>query len=246
MGQYYYAANVDNNQYLDPHKFGNGAKLLEFGMSGFGMAMALAGLLTYNKDVRGPWAGARIVIAGDYADEGRFVPPTLSAFNLYSMLSPDEGSEKVQGARKADIPFPVTQSITKAANDWLKTLTETSDLRSRSAFGTGVVTPIAALEDDSLVFDQPEDLVLAMGLSPGDNPAESVSDMYTELRCNKYPSKVSWDRVKSSSFKEDPLTGKLIEWTVKTEPREGRGTATLTLKFPTTKYAVREWFGLSR
>jgi hypothetical protein len=88
MGQYYYVVNLDKREYLHPHRLGNGLKLLEFGTSSCGTMTALALLLAdgngrgggdmaTDKDPKaewiGRWAGDRIVIAGDYADEGKFV-----------------------------------------------------------------------------------------------------------------------------------------------------------------------------
>ena len=84
MGQYYHIVNLDKKQYLHPHKFGDGLKLREFGASGDGTMMALAALLAdgngrgggdlhSDHPLIGSWAGDRIVIAGDYADDGRFV-----------------------------------------------------------------------------------------------------------------------------------------------------------------------------
>lgn len=45
MGQYYVAVNLDRKEYLNPHAFGDGAKLLEFGSDSYGMMTALAMLL---------------------------------------------------------------------------------------------------------------------------------------------------------------------------------------------------------
>lgn len=84
MGQYYYLVNLDKRQYLHPHKFADGLNLTEFGPSGDGVMFGLAGLLAdgngrgggdlNSKDpVVGSWAGDRIVIAGDYADMGKFL-----------------------------------------------------------------------------------------------------------------------------------------------------------------------------
>lgn len=84
MGQYYYVINRTKRQYIHPHKFDDGLKLLEFGCSGGGTMTALALLLADGNgrgggDARsksaiiGSWAGDSIVIAGDYADPGRFV-----------------------------------------------------------------------------------------------------------------------------------------------------------------------------
>jgi hypothetical protein len=250
MGQYYYAANVDNFEYLKPHDFGDGAKLLEFGMSGAGMAMALAGLLTYNKELRGPWAGARVVVTGDYADEGRFVPPALSALNLYSFLvaedpeDPEDPDDAVIAARAEGIPLPVPQLITQNAKDWLNTLAGKTDVRRGWGGAAPTLMPIPALEDNSLVFDQPEDLVLAMDSVPGDLPVDAVSDMYRALRVNGYDSTFAWTTVQSSEFREDPKTGKVVEWTIEVEPRTTSERQTLSLKFPAKRAAIRKWLGL--
>lgn len=45
MGQYHYIANIDKREYLHPHKFGDGLKLMEFGTSGSGTMLGLAVLL---------------------------------------------------------------------------------------------------------------------------------------------------------------------------------------------------------
>lgn len=85
MGQYYLIVNIDKRQYLKPHYFGDGAKLMEFGMSSSGVLAALAVLLSDGNGrgggdlasthpIIGTWAGDRVVITGDYADEGAFIP----------------------------------------------------------------------------------------------------------------------------------------------------------------------------
>lgn len=97
MGQYYKVVNISKKQTLEPHTFGDGMKLLEFGISGFGTMAALALLLSDGNgrgsgDFRsqddekwdflvGSWAGDKIVITGDYADEGRFISDEKK--NLY-------------------------------------------------------------------------------------------------------------------------------------------------------------------
>ena len=84
MGQYYMVCNLDKKQFIHPHKFGDGLKLLEFGCSGEGTMTGLAILLSdgngrgggdlhSDNPIIGSWAGDRIVIAGDYADGGKFV-----------------------------------------------------------------------------------------------------------------------------------------------------------------------------
>ena len=83
MGQYYLIVNLDKEQYLHPHHCGNGLKLMEFGCSDMGTMTALAVLLAdgngrgggdldSRSEMVGLWAGDRIVVAGDYADEGRY------------------------------------------------------------------------------------------------------------------------------------------------------------------------------
>ncbi len=84
MGQYYLIVNLDKEGYIEPHDFGDGAKLMEFGNSEEGTMTGLAilladgngrggGDLRTNKEIVGSWAGDRIVVAGDYADDGKFV-----------------------------------------------------------------------------------------------------------------------------------------------------------------------------
>ena len=84
MGQYYIIVNLDKKQFIHPHKFGDGLKLLEFGCSSEGTLTALAilladgngrggGDLKSENPIVGSWAGDRIVIAGDYADGLKFL-----------------------------------------------------------------------------------------------------------------------------------------------------------------------------
>ena len=80
MGQYYQIVNIDKREFLDPHQFGDGLKLLEFACSRYGILTGLAillansngrgggDLMAADKDVAGRWAGDRIVVAGDYAE----------------------------------------------------------------------------------------------------------------------------------------------------------------------------------
>ena len=79
MGQYYIIANIDKEEYIKPSEFGDGLKLMEFGCTGIGTTTALVVLLSsgngrgggdlHTEDPYiGHWAGDRIVIAGDYAD----------------------------------------------------------------------------------------------------------------------------------------------------------------------------------
>ena len=80
MGQYYLVTNVSKKEFIHPHKFGDGLKLLEFGCSANGTMTALAVLLSHGNgrgggdlhsenEIIGSWAGDRIVISGDYDDK---------------------------------------------------------------------------------------------------------------------------------------------------------------------------------
>jgi hypothetical protein len=100
MGQYYKVMNLDKKQFLHPHKLGDGLKLMEFGCSANGTMTALALLLADGNgrgggDMRsdsrliGSWAGDRIVIAGDYADEGKWGYPDVL---YYHSNERDDGS----------------------------------------------------------------------------------------------------------------------------------------------------------
>ena len=81
MGQYFIIVNLDKKEYLHPHKFNDGLKLLEFGCSSCGTLTALTLLLrksnesgggdiSIENDLIGSWAENRIVIIGDY-DESK-------------------------------------------------------------------------------------------------------------------------------------------------------------------------------
>jgi hypothetical protein len=95
MGQYYLIVNLDRKEYLDPHDFNDGAKLMEFGASANGTLSALARLLLLNKTKKNRrWAGSRLVVAGDYADNGKFLPESQSEQNLYAYVSDSDEFKK--------------------------------------------------------------------------------------------------------------------------------------------------------
>ena len=96
MGQYYKIVNIKKKQYITPHTFGDGAKLMEFSMSASGVLAGLAilladgngrggGDLNSDKPIVGSWAGDNIVITGDYADDGKFVKEADR--NLYNVAA---------------------------------------------------------------------------------------------------------------------------------------------------------------
>jgi len=84
MGQYYLTVNLDKHEFIHPHKFGDGLKLLEFGDNNAGTMLGLAVLLAdgngrgggdlpSDDPIVGSWSGNRVVIAGDYADGAKWL-----------------------------------------------------------------------------------------------------------------------------------------------------------------------------
>lgn len=77
MGQYFVVANLDKKEFLEPHDFGQGAKLMEFALSPGGITAGLSVLLSTGgggcrasrTSITGRWAGDRIAVVGDYSDE---------------------------------------------------------------------------------------------------------------------------------------------------------------------------------
>ena len=83
MGQYFYVINLTKKEYLYPHKFGDGLKLMEFGASGRGTMLGLALLLRQSSEggggdyhgeheYLGRWAGDQIAIVGDYDESNLY------------------------------------------------------------------------------------------------------------------------------------------------------------------------------
>ena len=110
MGQYYKIVNIKKKQYITPHTFGDGAKLMEFSMSASGVLAGLAILLAdgngrggwdlhSENDIVGSWAGDNIVVAGDYADAGKFVK------------EPDQTLYELAGSEGEDISIKVLDAL---------------------------------------------------------------------------------------------------------------------------------------
>ena len=84
MGQYHFIVNLDKREFINPHKLGVGLKACEQLWSPAGTAQALFVLLVcsngrgggdlaetqgVNERVIGRWAGDRIAVVGDYAED---------------------------------------------------------------------------------------------------------------------------------------------------------------------------------
>lgn len=72
MGQYYKVVNLDKGEYLAPTDYGNGLKLMEHSWIKNNFMLVVEKLLATH------WKKDRIVWAGDYGDEGRFLEPEMS------------------------------------------------------------------------------------------------------------------------------------------------------------------------
>jgi hypothetical protein len=104
--------------------FGDGLKLMEFALSTSGVLSGLAilladgngrggGDLNSDRPIVGSWAGDPIVIAGDYADNGKFLPADKQDVNLHNVAE-NEGK---------DISAKVIEALlddTHFAEDFLK------------------------------------------------------------------------------------------------------------------------------
>lgn len=80
MGQYYIAVNVEDMEHIQPHRYDNGAKLMEHSYIGNNFVEAVEFLLLEGAR----WHNKPIVWAGDYAD-----PEENSGENLYDMVEGD-------------------------------------------------------------------------------------------------------------------------------------------------------------
>jgi hypothetical protein len=147
MGQYYKIVNLDKKEYIRPWDCGDGAKLMEFGLSAQGAMSCLAILLADGNnrgggDLRsdnliiGSWAGDRIVVTGDYADDGHFVPEGATItrindegetevfrreeFNLYTWADEENGFKNIsiEAMRALCDDSYVRQSIEKQCEDY--------------------------------------------------------------------------------------------------------------------------------
>lgn len=85
MGQYFIIVNKTKREYIHPHRFGDGLKLMEFGCSAQRTLTGLTLLLRQSSEggggdfqgadpygCLGRWAGDEITIVGDYDESGLF------------------------------------------------------------------------------------------------------------------------------------------------------------------------------
>lgn len=108
MGQYWIPVNLDKREFIDPHKLGAGLKLWEQMANHPGTGAALVALLAAMPEARGGgdltpnkivgrWAGDRVVLIGDYAEDGDIAnsaatsgPSDPPASFIYAMCHSEE------------------------------------------------------------------------------------------------------------------------------------------------------------
>lgn len=130
MGQYYHPTSIDKMEYLYSHHFDNGLKLMEHSYIKNNFVKAVERLLSPN----GAWHKTRFCWAGDYMDEGLFVPSDSLTYvddgkeykhTLYSYVTKN-GKNAVEGVNKIkskDIGYDEAQKKYKViVNKFLKTL----------------------------------------------------------------------------------------------------------------------------
>ena len=124
MGQYWIPVNLDKREYVDPHKLGTGLKLWEQIANHPSTGVALLILCAAMPEARGGgdlepdpiigrWAGDRIAIIGDYAEDDDLTPKAGDppAGQLYFMCRSDaEWRELVEDWQK-DNPLLYERAI---------------------------------------------------------------------------------------------------------------------------------------
>lgn len=99
MGQYWYPVNLTKKEFIHPHKLGTGLKLWEQVANPHGTGAALVVLCAAMPEARGGgdiepneyvgrWAGDRIALVGDYADDAD-LPEEFMASTIYERCGED-------------------------------------------------------------------------------------------------------------------------------------------------------------
>lgn len=240
MGQYYKVFNLDAKEKLNPHALGDGLKLMEFGNSSCGTLSAMAILLAKGAGHEGPWAGQRIVVGGDYADEGRFVPDSHAQQNLYSY---DYGEDNEDSAEEADSErserFVEVSSKAKAFACQSLPAGHGFVVSERNA-GPGV----ERLMSDDAVFATAEEMFAAFGAAIHEQLPVTFQEVLRSIRCSNLVSNLSWNYSPQRVLLQESEDGARIEaLTVDYQLTRGDGPRTRTLKiaFPATAADVRRF-----
>lgn len=256
MGQYYKQVCLDKQQYLYTHDFGDGLKLMEFAMSSHGVMAAMALLLTVDNQRRGPWAGNRVVVTGDYADEGRFVPKEYASMNLYAFVS--EHGEEDWGERTAESneqllaqPKPsFTNAKNLAFNEHSARSLSKLELRQSSRYGREnnltSAQKVPQLYDDSRVFEQFEDIVeMFPYLAVVEAVERSIEDLLRILRVESVSSSRAWTSVKNARVHLDENAQKMTSVSAEFHHRDNSTIEHAKLTFPAKAVDVRKFLGIN-
>jgi len=98
MGQYWIPVNLDKREYIDPHQLGAGMKLLEQAWNPPGTTAALLLLTAAMPERRGGgdpephpalgrWAGDRVAVVGDYAEDSDLPNSEIPASIIYTLCN---------------------------------------------------------------------------------------------------------------------------------------------------------------
>lgn len=125
MGQYWIPVNLDKREYIDPHKLGAGMKLLEQAWNAPGTTAALLLLTAAMPERRGGgdpeehpaigrWAGDRVAVVGDYAEDSDMPNCEIPASIIYTLCnSKKEVTEQIEHWEKMlpDMPKKPQQAL---------------------------------------------------------------------------------------------------------------------------------------
>lgn len=240
MGQYYKIFNLDARQKLKPSSFDDGLKLMEFGSSAGATLSALALLLAHGADHRGPWAGQRIVVAGDYADEGRFVPESHAQHNLYSY----DSAANEEGSDGEGTPYRYEE-----CSDQVRRMAAALEPTPYEFRGGGLTAGAAKLMSDDGVFESFEELLEAFDVAPRERLDALMTEIQYFFRVAGLATPLGWSYSLSSIRIEGSPDGHRVSRLIATfDHKDGRAVPpyTLTLKFPATAAQVREAFDITK
>lgn len=123
MGQYYKPINIDDNQWLYSHDYGNGLKLMEHSWIGNNFVGAVMALMTEG----GNWFRKRIVWAGDYygnnTDEVPYWKQVEKTHPIRPSACMDETTQKkailINHTKKLYVRYDELLTTKKCGNEWI-------------------------------------------------------------------------------------------------------------------------------
>lgn len=244
MGQYHKVFNLDAMQKLYPRAAGDGLKLMEFGSSAYGTLSALALLLAKGTGHQGPWAGHRIVVSGDYADEGRFVPESHAGLTLqgYDYRADEEDEEVEESAPPKPDRFVEATEIARDLS--ITVLPENHPFSAKNRNVPGV----EKLLNDASIFLTPEEMFDAFGVRVCEDLRLTYEAIQYSIRCGDLVSRLAWDyRAEQAGFTENADEDRVESLTVTWRRDRGdNGPYEMhrELSFPATGIEVREFFSI--